>query len=283
MNSLSKRKLSASEFKAEFELIASQQWLETKYDALEDTLALCRNAGERQMLINLMHRFTYLQGSEFKHKIQEIRDIIINKWELSPDNTFIVALHNDALADSAQLVVQALKGSFAELLGWEEKNFINSMPTAAHKIGGDTNLVLVDEFVGTGHQCKRILKKCAEYLDKKGTKNVNIFLSVVSGMSFSRSEISNLVESYEATLWLEKGLSGYLSGDELENAKDCMLRIEKELCVQYQKKNMPSFGQGQSETLYGYEMGNAPANVFPIFWWKWLVNQSPRRTLLSRI
>ena len=92
-----------------------------------------------------------------------------------------------------------------------------------------------------------------------------------------------MVDKYDAIIWLNKGISDNYTGAKLRQARSKMNRIEEELCPKVKGKQLPKFGAGRSETLYGLEIGNTPANVFPIFWWRWLVNENESQTLLSRI
>ncbi len=260
----------------------AQPWLALKYEALECLWSLCEDFDEQRLITQLLHRFTYIEPGEFDNCLGAMTTIVVDEWKLQPDRTLIAALHNDDDADSSQLIAQALKKHFAGLQGWSERHFFNSAFKAIHSANDGDNIVLVDDFVGTGNQANKVLASCIKSMGKLNKPNIKIFLLCIAAMEFSKGTVANLAGFY-SLIWLKKGIQDYYVGSELDDANKKMLRLESTLLAKNGRKTMPSFGYRHSESLFGHEFGTIPNNVFPVFWWKWLVDKSERKTLFNRL
>jgi hypothetical protein len=214
------------------------------------------------------------------HKVVEHIEKV---WGLCPGNTKIVALSEGTEADGSQMFLQSLKNKF-EAPGWTEANFINTLPVGMHKAVNGDNLVLVDDFIGTGSTAERKVKWLSNKLAERGIQNVKTYLVTTAGMKFARSRLDNLEIEYYSPSWLKKGISDRFDGYERSDAIAWMKHLEHKLAkCKKQEECVYTLGFGGSESLYAIEAFNVPDNVFPVFWWPTLANGQARRPLFRRL
>ena len=63
-------------------------------------------------------------------------------------------------------LLQNIKNKFAQRNGWTEFSFINSLPVAANKINSGSNIILLDDFIGTGYTIVRKYRWLLKVLEK---------------------------------------------------------------------------------------------------------------------
>jgi hypothetical protein len=102
-------------------------------------------------------------------------------------------------------------------------------------------------------------------------------------MESSKEIFEKESDEFFCTAWLKRGISDYYQGTDQVNALRDMIRLEAELSQKYSGHTMPSLGYGKSEALYSLAGGNAPNNVFPVFWWPTNKKGLRRETLLRRL
>jgi hypothetical protein len=281
------KRLKKQEFTMLLKLFYVQPWLSTREESVLELLEHCHELDEQILICELLHRFQYLTSSESKIYLGKMVDHITGAWGLSPEETQVVATTPDEDPDSAQQILQMLKPEFAERM-WHHAKLLNRIGNSVKFIAERPNVVLVDEFVGTGKtMAKRIRDIRPSYDDHlrrlKAKRNYGIKVCVLGSMLDAHEVVTAAGVEMFSALWLKKGISGYLIGDELEVAKNRMLRLESELMPNVEGVELPSFGYGKAEALYSMEGGNTPNSVFPIFWWPYLVSGRRRITILKRL
>jgi len=281
----SRKEIPQTDFMKWLQLVQQRRWLETKQDALSELIEICEGDIEKiDLIVTLLYKFTYLSEQEYRQCLEEIAIKIIREWRLEPTNTFILPCNIGDEIDGSHQVIQGLKNCFndkVEAKFWGQRNFLNSITSALPKITQDTVIVLIDDFTGQGSKLAEVLTFLANELEGRKLNPV-IKVCVIASMEASKENISSYMEldDYFSSKWLKKGISDNYNGDELEAAKQCMLRLEERL---KQTTNFSSFGKGGVEALFGSE-SNAPNSVFPIFWWRDLKSGIKRRvTLLRRL
>ena len=267
------------DFKSLFDLGLQYDWLMT---CDEGFMELWNSTGEdrnqKKLILYLIHKFLYVDSNKADEYCGEIVHQITEGWKLQPKNTTITAACDNSRPDGSQLMVQKLKNRFP--YGWREFDYSNSLPEALYKINDKDNLVICDEFVGTGSKIKGKTEYALRVIRKRELENVHLYIVSFAAMQFSKTTVEYPFYSCE---WLLKGISDTLKGDNLIVATRIMEEMEIILKPKIGKQYLPKFGFKRSESLYNYENDNIPNNVFPIFWWKKYKNNTFRIPMFRHI
>lgn len=254
--------------------------LKDKDNALAELYGLCDNDIQRNLIKDLIIRFHCFDEEIYNLALMQIVEYISNLG-YNIQNTAMVAFCHDSSADSSQEILQDLKVPMTKRLNYTIKT-INRFDHL-HKIynAGYRHFIAVDEFLGSGQTI------CNRYKDflSKNLKDATIDFCLVAGMSdaisYARGKGINVYVAYE----MQKGISHYYDGKDLETNKREMSLLESKLAdtIDRTQLNDYLFGYGQSEALYSRLYKNVPNNVFPIMWWKRYKDNSIRNTICDRI
>lgn len=266
-----------------FSLMRDHPWL---LDSEEELLALvdeCDNDDEVDLVFNLLNRFTYLDYKSYSESLEECINQITKVWGLDQSNTQLMATSIDDNPDSGQYVLYGLKSKL-QRLGWSNPKLVNRAAKPTKYIEKYPNIVLIDEFIGTGSTIIGRIKNFQRIANqqKKSLENVNIYICAIASTNIGKVSIEEEGYPVFASYYLEKGISECVDVSERESRINQMLRLESILTDECNGSEMPSLGYGRCEALYGREDGNVPNNVFPIFWWPYRRDNSYRSTLLIR-
>jgi hypothetical protein len=108
---------------------------------------------------------------------------------------------------------------------------------------------------------------------------------IMSGMEEAQSKLRAQGINVNIINLMQKGISDYFQGEELNIYIDSMNKLESKLAdkIGRTKLSEHSFGYRRSESLYYKFNGNIPNNVFPLFWWKEYSGNRQRNTLFTRV
>lgn len=275
-------RLERDSFKNILNLHTKQPWTVHKQIQLYDLLDECQNLEEQNLILDLLSAYENFDENRAFEAFKSIYNQITNVWKLSPHNTLVIALHNDREPGSAQALLQAAKPCFSER-AWQRKLIANMTP-ALDLLKNNTNVVLVDDFIGTGGQfCKNHdwLKESAQ---SRGISINSYYLASLCIMMQAIPRIEEKSVIHYASHYMEKGITGRLNKERAEKAKELMIELEGRLMWKNQKERQKfSLGFMQSEALFRYMNNNSPNNNFPIFWWKNSSNGSLRETIQVRV
>ncbi|MGQ0510524.1 MAG: phosphoribosyltransferase-like protein [Betaproteobacteria bacterium] len=262
------------------ELCEKFDWLQEKEAELGSLLAECSNTAQVELIHQLITRFQFLHAEDIENCFKKVADQIASGWALPEAETQVVAMSFDDEPDSGQLVLQILKPIFARKK-WKPRLTI-TVPRALKYLRERANLILVDEFSGTGRTVTNRITYIRNEAASRGAPVPEIRVCLFAAIEEAISTI--LAQGVECFVVhpLKKGISGYLDGEEAEAAKHTMRSLETTLAPVIRGEPLPSLGYGGAEALYGAESYNAPNSVFPVFWWPQSRNGSERDTLLSR-
>ncbi len=266
------------------EMTINQPWLKERQPSLIDLIDECEEDKQQQLVFELLERFTFLDAPGFQQAIQGIADYIQVQLGLGPDNAAISASDNSKYADSSQFVVYSLKAAAKwNAPNWSTNLFVSNL---THLVGSAEkgNLVLVDEFIGTGETAEKKVMWLRAELAKSGA-TPKIYFGVVAGMQAGLERLKPMVDGVFAAHVLTRGISDFYPVGEAEQRLDAMLALERQLGPETRRGTLKkhSLGYKKSETLYSRSNGNTPNNVFPIFWWDVRSDGSDRRSLLNCI
>lgn len=277
--------LNEKSFKILFELNEKQPWLKEKIDKVSNLIFQdCASDEQRKLVIDLLSRFTYISEPAFPKLIRAMAEYITSIPGAKDSNTQILGMSANSDPDSADMILYNLKMPLEEN-GWVEhiasKNFNKSRRKFNSEGSKHFNIVLVDEFVGSGQtvlgRIKTLKNSYKDLLNKVTFRVVVVAASTVGKQAIHDAEIE-----IHSLLDIDKGISEFYSNTEVVENLELMKDLEKILAVSYKDRPLPSLGYGETESLYTRESGNTPNSVFPIFWWPIYSDNSRRKPILTR-
>lgn len=281
-----KKVIDEIDFERILNLHLEYKWLNYQKTALLELWNLTNSADEKELIEFLIKKFQHVNGDMVDRACSQFVSHIENKWNLSSENTIITAICDNANPDGSQHLIQCMKNKFSHSKGWKEENFSNSIAvTAMELVKKDMNIVLVDDFVGTGYTLFRkynwLLNKVDEQLEEKGTTHIKTIS--LACMEFAKKNIDQVSPDHYSYLWLKKGISELADEQDKERFTNAMYKLEAKLKPKINRWKLPNFGFKESESLYALENNNIPNNVFPIFWWPQTIDDEYRNTIFRRI
>ncbi|MBL5904618.1 hypothetical protein [Serratia fonticola] len=272
-------------FRIMLELTSKQPWLHDKSQALEELLfEECQDDETRELLIDLINRFEFLDNNRYQFLMRKIALDIVTEPQLHEQSTLISAMSIGSGVDSGQAIIYSLK-LFLQELNWTNHKLINDAMQAYKAFKNNAplkDIILVDEFVGSG---KTVIDRVDTIKRQFSIARNDDFTIKVKVLAATEKGISNvLAEGIDITseIKIKKGISDYYTGEEAKEMRGLMLAMENILSKEYKGRNMPTMGYGEAEALYYRKDINLPNSVFPIFWWAEYLNKSARKTLLFR-
>jgi hypothetical protein len=284
MYSRSKIKIEKEAFDTLVNLSLDLNWLSDETEAFGCLWDICDSTRQKNLVVDLLKRTRVLTSRDLKLICRKIADKIINDWDLKSQDTFIIAITNSNEADGAQSFISILKRAFSGIPNWKEKNFLNKIG-AIQEISSNSNVILLDDFIGTGKTIQRRVKWVQDKIEEMGKFEIRLKIISIAAMKFAEPILKDLTIEYFIPILLKKGISEFYQNEELSNAILDMESLENKLASKYNKKALKvfNFGYRKSETLYALEASSVPNNVFPIFWWSKLANGKPMKTIFGRL
>lgn len=275
------QKIDVNDFCTLTQLHMKYEWLQYEPDALFELWCLADNEEQKKLIEFLIHNFLYVNGKDLDWGCKSIVNQIEIGWGLTAENTIITATCNNSNPDGSQMILQRIKNKLSG--EWREKMLYNSLPVAANVLQENNNIVMVDDFIGTGNTMYRKVNYLLEILSKRNIEKYSIYIVSIAAMNFAKETLENLNIPYYSVHWLLKGISEKINLPERMNAIKAMEALEAKLKDEVFGRKLPKFGYKQSESLFAIESNNIPNNVFPIFWWTHLKDNTLRKTLFHRI
>lgn len=272
-------------FKELVEFSMKFDWLIDYNVQLATIWNLFKNDKERDLIKLLLSKFTYLRSKEVRVITEKITVNVIENWQLKSLNSFFVATSDNAEADGSQALIQSLKNNFGSIPNWKEKNFNNSMSNIKD-FQNNSNIILIDDFIGSGKTAIRRLNWVKEKLKESNKNKSKVYFIAMAGMKKGIENIDkNIYEDLFVPFQLDKGISDNFPEAQKEEMINLMIEMEEKLAAKYNKKKLRDFrlGYDKSEALYSVEAFSTPNNVFPIFWWPKLKDGSSWNTFFKRL
>ncbi|MDQ1855789.1 hypothetical protein [Chryseobacterium sp. WLY505] len=280
----SKRVLEYDDFSRLINMNNRFSWLTDNYEGLYELWSHCDNDDEKKLIEFLIDNFRYTTASDLNNSGNSIANQIENIWKLESHNTYIVATCDDRKPDGSQAFIQSIKNKFS--ITWENNNFYNNLLEAAHKLEDNIEIVLVDDFIGTGDTIKKKSTYLIKKLNERNINNFKIRVVAFAAMEFAKEKIDRLNLEFYSYIWLKKGISELIT-EQAKRKKAILIMsgLEDKLGENYKnlKLSRLRFGYKQSESLFSLESFNIPNNVFPIFWWPKLNDNKYCKTLFHRL
>ena len=235
---------------------------------------------DKELIEFLLDKFHYVDSDMLREACKSLVNHIEANWGLSPENTIVSALCDNNEPDGSQYLVQSMKNKFSE--GWKGR-LGNSIVASVYEVKNGYNLVLVDDFIGTGNTVSRKSAWCRKKARDLGVTDLKIYVCSLAAMRSSYKVIEHSAEQIYSVYWLNKGISDEAPEEKLAAYTKSMLSLEDSLSWPKRIKKKYTFGFQQSESLFSLESINVPNNVFPIFWWKYGKENESRPTIFRRL
>ncbi|WP_180076719.1 MULTISPECIES: hypothetical protein [unclassified Acinetobacter] len=277
-------------FEKVLQLAFKYPWLQPKTEALSTLLFEdCETEAQTQVVIDILAELKYITMHEYNECVCNLA-LDIATSHLDPEKSFIVAMSADSTADSGQSVIYDLKLELSKL-EWTGYRSVNRYDQA-HKVYKEfkkskgeqiVDLVLIDNFVGSGRTVINRVKRIKQIFEDSGFPLPNIYvkvlISTVGGSQRIISEKINFEYYYSVN---DKILEKIYEPHQVEMKKELMRSLESKLAPFYNDRPLPSLGYDESQVAISIENKNTPNNVFPIFWWKYYSDQRIRNVILHR-
>lgn len=277
-------KMSRKTFDSLMELYKKQPWIADRDDRFEVLMFKdCSEFYQQGLLFELLNRFEYVPYAKYTQFIDNLALDICTDPDILDHNTQIVALAADSGADSSQYVISDLKFLMDDL-GWKRHKFTNTHGKAyqTYKLGLHKNIVLVDEFVGSGQTVLNRVSAISRVFNDNGIVDYSIRVKVLVSTEHALNKLKADGIKITAQHLIKKGISDYGTEEDRATNIRTMLEMESILKDFIHDKKLPSFGYNGAEALYYRDRGNVPNSVFPIFWWPAYKDGRDRKTLLTR-
>lgn len=218
---------------------------------------------QQDFMLSLSKRFLHIPQSMY---LENLVNPIKRLREIYPNKTLIFAacLKKEDIGKikSSTTVLYQLKGTTIKSKVNIGKYIIVDELNAdtANRLNlSDAQIVLVDDFVGTGETASNAAAYVRELLPI--VKNEHICILSIVAMQNGRDALEYQGIKVFNRITCQRGISDYYSGQQLHSAKTEMEGIERTLRG---LKPVFRFGFKQSEALVCME--RCPNNTFPIYW-----------------
>ncbi|PLK44357.1 phosphoribosyltransferase [Emticicia sp. TH156] len=280
----SKDNLSIDMFKYLYDIYFDVDWLKDDKDsAFVELWNLTDNDIQKDLIEFLIKKFVVINDELLGTVADGIVEQIISTWSLEATNTKLFAVCEDNTPDGSQALLQFLKNKFK--YPWVAGNFFNNLNAVEDNITDDVNIILIDDFIGTGKTIEYKYKTVLEKVRLSGCQNVKVRVATIGKMEFSNEKLSQAGIDNYSYYNFKKGISELWNGDNIDTVIAAMEDLERKLKSKSQGRKLSKhrFGYERSEAYFCWGQFNVPNNVFPIFWWPELKNGFRRKTLFSRL
>lgn len=276
--------ISHKEFDWTLNLMRRQKAMLARSEApLLELYRFCDNEEQRHLIEELIIRFNCFDPDIYALALNAAVDYI-SGLGYSEDETALVAFCHDSSADSSQVVLDDLKVPMA-MCGYSHIKTINRFDkicsTYNSTKGQIKHFIAIDEFIGSGKTLDLRMQEFNRLRLSKTTIDFVFLSGMREAISLGKQKGASIYTVYE----MEKGISGFYSGEQLQSKQLLMRSLEGKLASRINLTELKDhlFGYHGTEALYCRPEKNVPNNVFPIFWWKKDIEGHDRNTLLIRV
>jgi len=228
------------------------------------TLLSNLNDTQRELIMDLAERYTWITLSEYQSKIINILNSVEKEKldSLKRIVLFPVMKPEDVKkTKSGHTILYMLRAVKPLLLRYKEIEFdeIESyeiIKSSKFKLKDTDAVFLLDDYLGSGETIEATIK---EFLSNRNIKPEKLNVISIVTQCDSTEFLKKIDVAYYTDLITKKGISDYYKTPELEEKIKIMTEIER-----FIPNNHFSFGYNQSEALI--TLMRTPDNTFPIFW-----------------
>lgn len=241
-----------------------------------------RAAGESgvALVVELLGLFTVILTEDYQRHIDAMAVLIADRWKAA--RTSLCAATADHQPDSGQVIVYDLRTALG-LLGWSTKFAANRYDRAQRYVGDVDDVIVVDEFVGTGRSMESRCTTIRRQFSDKGRSDIRVHVFAIAGMEQGLRRLEACADSVSAHIRLGKGIGDLVHKDRRSDSYARMDEMERMLEALSDGATPPKYGDGGCEALFARHRGNCPNSVFPLFWWPRFLGTANRQPLFPRV
>ena len=152
-----KQSLSEEHFYMLYKLLEDHPWILEKQEALEDLWSICNDNDKKLLIIDLLDRFKLLNNKDLTPLETEIFEHILNVWKLNPDKVVFLPIADKEEMDGSIWILDSMKQKLPD--NFNPKKCLNNLVHCKNVeiCSEDQNLVVVDDFIGSGKKLTRKL------------------------------------------------------------------------------------------------------------------------------
>lgn len=231
---------------------------------------------EFEAIQHVLKKLTYCRSDDLVAAGSEAAKQIVEGWRLTPENSLIVGVAERGKTCGSTAYLRCIETSLPRI--WSSSNAIWTTTDAAFRHRDNKpNLVIVDDFVGTGEKLTSLLSRLtANPKTSSYTVHVCAFAAMEAGWDHVSAGVG---QRFIAHRVLQKCISDLLQEPKRTLLLSAMLNLEKSI---FSSSGDFNLGYKKSEASFYLEGFNIPNNTFPILWWEQYANHAERRTLFSR-
>ncbi|WP_434114365.1 phosphoribosyltransferase-like protein [Paraburkholderia caffeinilytica] len=265
-------------------LYSSNAWLALREAALQELIDdYCQDSSEQELILQLLNHFRFLSSQDYQECLNKISDYITKTLNLTASDVLLVSPTCDEHADSGQVVLYDLKNTLLSRAGWLDVTTCSFFGKAQRHIKEDSQILLVDEFIGTGRTYIGRIREMRRHFQSRGIGKFEIHGVAIASTPHGKDHIAKETGiDIHSVLSCGKAIDEILPSSAKASNYQLMDALESRLSANYEAHILPKLGDGSCESLYGREGGNCPNSVLPVFWWPLSVDQKRRRTILNR-
>jgi hypothetical protein len=266
-----------------FNLYKYQDWLKNRENSLFELIDLFNNLKQQEFVLDLLMNFRFMNGETFNEALESIVKFIITQENYTESTTQIVPLSNDPSPDSSDQIIHGIRSKLTKN-SWNNVKLSNRLGEAVKNYkSGKKNIIIVDEFLGTGKTLIRLYR----WLQNELEGEYKIKVAYIAGISYYIEKVRQQGIEIFCAIPLKRGISDYFEDTLSNEYKSLMIDMEFEYLentINNKKLIDYSLGFNKAEALYSAEAcgGNTPNSVFPILWWPKLKGNRDNNTLLFR-
>lgn len=260
-----------------FNVMEKLPWIKSERyrNGINTFISDCNTIEEIEIVDHVLSNLKFCTSTDVSNATFEIAKVIQDNWKLTPEDSLIVGVAESNKTCGSIAFIRSIETSLPRT--WSSKLHTNFASAFRHK-KENINLVIVDDFIGTGSKLKT---KIESIRNNPKTFDYNIFVITFAGMESGIDLISKMVnENIYTNISLSKCIASVVPFQKSQELLSEMLKLES--TIFRTPKNQYSLGYGQSETAFYLEATNIPNNNFPILWWDEYANGSTRSTLFAR-
>ncbi|MCO7573418.1 MULTISPECIES: phosphoribosyltransferase-like protein [Pseudomonas chlororaphis group] len=269
-------------------LVLKQPWLVSKLEDLYEILySECSEDASRDLICELLDRFLYVDTAMHHAHMVELALEIVSEPGIDDASTQVVAMCADWNADSSLEILYNLK-PLMEGHGWRQYSLVNRYSHALKTYNSkkQKNIILVDDFVGSGQTVLGRIKTIKAQFEGSGIADYNIMVKVLASTQAGFDRVVGEGVKITTQKIIKKGIDDFYDSLTAAEHRKRMLAIEELLSPEYMAgeklRKLPSMGYNEAQATYCRENSNTPNSVFPVFWWPFKVDGSERKIVLTR-
>lgn len=250
---------------------------EARVEAYYELLAEVSPALGQRLVNDLLKRFILLSNDRAQSFAVELLERVYEAF--SRDETVFVCATDEDGSDGSEWFLFLLRNAASEHFSVPSSgNFFVRIDRLYANLPYKKNIILIDDFIGSGDKTLRKLKAVEEEYVFSYLESPSVHAASLAGMQRGVDALRNYGSHVFHCVDVPRGISDF--GSNLSRQLDSLRMRQLELL--FQRGRNYKLGYKRSEALFGIVGHKVPNNVFPIFWENRQLDGSARTTMFHR-